>query len=70
MNTNRTGIVYEKPSLLLTIIATVTLPIWIIPMVVVAIVQSWTSDEGGGLDLCERERTQWLYGTGRYANRD
>ena len=70
MNDNRTVTVCENPPLLLTIIATLTWPIWIIPVVIVTICKSWTSDEGCGLDLCERERTQWLYGTGRYANRD
>ena len=70
VGTTSTGIVYEKPSLLLTIVATLTLPIWIVPIVIWYIIKSWIDDDGGGLDLVERERVQWLYGTGRYANKD
>lgn len=57
-------------TVLLSILVALTWPIWIVPIVIWYIIKSWVDDDGGGLDLVERERVQWLYGTGRYANKD
>ena len=45
----------------------ITLPLWIIPKM---LYDAFNPPPGGGIDYVEQECTQWLYGTGKYANRD
>jgi len=56
-------------TLLLAIVVALTWPIWIVPLIFIHSLCGLGSN-GKGLDLVEREQTQWLYGTGRYANKD
>ena len=63
--TNETG----AGTVLLAIVVALTWPIWIVPLIFIHSLCGLGSN-GNGLDLVERERTQWLYGTGKYANRD
>ena len=49
------------------ILLALTLPIWIIPKI---LYDCFNPPPGGGIDYVEQECTQWLYGTGKYANRD
>lgn len=63
--TNETG----AGTVLLAIVVALTWPIWIVPLIFIHSLCGLGSN-GKGLDLVEREGTQWLYGTGKYANRD
>ena len=56
-------------TLLLAIVVALTWPIWIVPLIFIHSLFGLGSN-GKGLDLVEREQTQWLYGTGRYAKKD
>lgn len=58
-----TGAPYTLEDLLLA----VTLPLWIIPKM---LYDAFNPPPGGGIDYVEQECKQWLYGTGKYANRD
>ena len=69
--TTSTDIEYDNSAgtLLLAIVVALTWPIWIVPLIFIHSLCGLGSN-GKGLDLVEREQTQWLYGTGRYANKD
>lgn len=56
-------------TVLLSILVALTWPIWIVPLIFIHSLCGLGSN-GKGLDLVERERVQWLYGTGKYAKRD
>ena len=57
----------ENPYTLENFLLAITLPIWIIPMM---LYDAFNPPPGGGIDYVQQECTQWLYGTGKYANRD
>ena len=60
---------YSLGTILLAIVLTFTWPILIVPYIFIKSLIGW-GENGPTLDLVERERVQWLYGTGRYAKKD
>ena len=59
----------DTGTILLAIVLTFTWPILVIPYIFIRSLIGW-GENGPTLDLVEREQKQWLYGTGRYANKD
>ncbi len=59
----------DAGTILLAIVLTFTWPILIVPYIFIKSIIGW-GENGPTLDLVERDRVQWLLGTGRYANKE